>query len=109
NLPHLLEINDPRISRGASSDHLWLMFFCLARQLVVIDALALAIDSIVDHRVKSAGKIRFVTVREMAPVGQVHRQNTVAGLQDAEINHHVGLAAAMRLNIYVLGAEQLLG
>ena len=42
-------------------------------------------------------------------MGQVEPQHRVARLQRREIDGHVGLRAAVRLHVGVLGAEQLLG
>ena len=58
--------------------------------------------------VKLAGEIRLVAVREVAAVGEVHGEHLVAGLEHGEIDGHVGLAAGVRLDVGVLGAEELL-
>ena len=50
-----------------------------------------------------------MAVREMAAVGEIHRQNLVAGFEHREINGHVRLRAAVRLHVDVLAAEELLG
>ena len=44
----------------------------------------------------------------MAAVRQVHRQDRVAGLQQREVDGHVGLRAGVRLDVGVLAAEELL-
>src|ERR1700739_461653 len=72
-LSHLLEIDDPWIGGRSSGDHPRLMLLRLTCQLVVIDTLGLAIYSIVNNRIETPGKIRFVTVGKMAPMRQVHR------------------------------------
>ena len=48
-----------------------------------------------------------MAVREMAAVREIHAEDRVAGLQNREINRHVGLAARVRLNVDMLGAEKL--
>ena len=58
--------------------------------------------------VKLAGKIRRMTVGEMAAVSEIHRQNLVARFDRGEINRHVRLRAAVRLHVDVFGAENLL-
>ena len=45
----------------------------------------------------------------MAAVRKVHAENGIAGLQDRQIDGHVRLAAGMRLNVDVLGAEKFFG
>src|SRR5437016_11317820 len=53
-----------------------------------------------------AGKIGFVAVSEMPAVAEIHRQNLVARLEEREIYRHVCAAAAVWLDIRVLGAEE---
>ena len=50
-----------------------------------------------------------MSVREMAAVREIHRQNLVARFQHREINGHVRLRAAVRLHVDVLAAEKPLG
>jgi len=50
-----------------------------------------------------------MAVGEVAAVGQIHPQHGVARLEHGEVNRLVGLAAGDRLDVGVLGAEQLLG
>src|SRR5215472_15700828 len=69
-LSHLLEVDEPRIGGRAGGDHPRLMLFRLPRQMIVVDTLSLAVYSIMNHRIETPGKIRFVTVSEMAPVRQ---------------------------------------
>ena len=52
--------------------------------------------------------VQLHAVRQMAAVGQVEPQHRVARLERREIDRHVGLRAAVRLHVGVLGAEQLL-
>ena len=48
-------------------------------------------------------------MREVAAVGQVQSENSVARLQDGRIGLHVGLRSRMGLHIGVLCAKKLLG
>jgi hypothetical protein len=105
-LAHALEINDARIGAGADGDHLRLVFARQRRELVVINPLVPGADAVVDDLEKPAGEIRLVAVREMAAMGQIHRQHLVAGLEHGEINGHVRLAAGVRLDVGVFRAEQ---
>ena len=50
-----------------------------------------------------------MSVREMAAVRQIHRQNLVAGFQHREVNGHVCLRTAVRLHVDVFAAEKPLG
>jgi hypothetical protein len=45
----------------------------------------------------------------MAALRKIHSQDHIARFQDREIRRHIGLRARMRLNIDVIGAEDLLG
>ena len=47
-------------------------------------------------------------VGEMAAVGEVHGQDLVARFEGGEIDGHVGLRAAVRLHVDVVGAEKRL-
>ena len=53
-------------------------------------------------------EIRLVAVRQVAAVGQVHRQHFVPRLKEGEIHRHVRPAARVGLHIGMLGPEQLL-
>ena len=50
-----------------------------------------------------------MAVREVAAVREVHAEHRVAGLEQRQIDAHVGLGAGVRLHVGVLGAEQRLG
>ncbi len=100
------EINDAGIRGGARGDHRRPDFLGLFLQSVVIDLLRFRADAVLTDLVKFAGKIRGMAVGEMAAVGEVHRQNLVARLQHREVNGHVRLRAAVRLDVYVFAAEQ---
>ena len=49
-----------------------------------------------------------MAVGEMAAVREVHREDFVAGLEHGEVNGHVRLRAAVRLDVDVVAAEELL-
>ena len=50
-----------------------------------------------------------MAVRQVAAVREVHAEHGVAGLQQRQVDAHVGLRAGVRLHVDVIGAEQLLG
>ena len=56
-----------------------------------------------------AGEADLGAVGEVAAVRQRHRQHRVAGLQERAVDGEVGVGARVRLQVGVLGAEQLLG
>jgi len=45
----------------------------------------------------------------MTAMAQVHSHNGITGLEKGEIGCHVGLTAAMRLDVGMLGLEQFFG
>ena len=104
-LAHALEINGARIGAGTDSDHLRLVFTRHLGELVVIDALVVFADAVMDDLKEFTGEIGLVAVRQMAPVRKVHGQHFVSRFEDGEIAGHVGLAAGVGLDVDVIGAE----
>src|SRR5690606_34054050 len=49
------------------------------------------------------------TVGQVAAVGQAHAENGVTGAEQGQVDGGVGLGAGVRLDVGVVGAEQLLG
>ena len=56
--------------------------------------------------IKFAGKIRRMPVGEMTAVREIHRENFVARLNRGEIDRHIGLRTAVRLDVDMLGAKE---
>jgi hypothetical protein len=56
--------------------------------------------------VELAGEVDRVAVREVPAVGKLHRQELVARLQDGCVDGEVRLAAGVRLDVRMLGAEK---
>ena len=50
-----------------------------------------------------------MSMGKMPAVSEIHGQNLVSRFNRGEIDRHVRLGTAMRLNIYMLGPEKLLG
>ncbi len=98
-LAHPGEVDDLRVGRGPCGDHFGLIFLRDHGKLVVINRLALFGDTVVFHFVKFAGEIGKVPVGEVTAVGEVHRENLVAGLEDAEVDGGIGLRSAVRLHV----------
>src|SRR5258708_6140294 len=74
-LTHPLEIDNSRIGAGADSDHSGLMSVCKSGQLLVINPLVLLVDAIMENLEIFAGEVRFVTVRQVPAVRQIHRKH----------------------------------
>ena len=56
--------------------------------------------------VELAAEVQGHAMGQVAAVGQVHAQDPVARLEDAEVGGHVGLGAGVRLDVDVLGARE---
>ena len=83
----------------------------LAREgahLVLVDDAGLAGDAVVDDRVEPAREVDLQAVGQVAAVVEPQREHRVARLEEPEVDGHVRLRARVRLDVRVLGAEQLL-
>jgi hypothetical protein len=58
--------------------------------------------------VELGGEVQAHAVRQMAAMGEIHRQDGVARVKQRAVNGGVGLRARVRLDVGVIGAEQLL-
>ena len=103
------EVDQPRDRRAAADDHLGPVLAGQVADLVVVDELGLA------RRRRSATALNHLpekddlrAVGQVAAVRQRHRQDGVAGLQERAVDGEVGAGARVRLQVGVLGAEQLL-
>ena len=85
---------------------------CSRRQLrdgVVVEALVLLADAVVDGLEPLARQVRLGAVGQVAAGGEVHGEEGVAGLQQRQEHGLVGLAAGVRLDVGEAGAEELAG
>ncbi len=103
------EVEGAGVGGSADDDELGLVLQGQAAHLVHVDLLGLPVHVVPDELVENAGAVQGVAVGEVAAVGQVQAQDGVARLQDREVDSHVGLGAAVRLDVGVLGPEELLG
>ena len=92
-LAHAFEVDLARIGRGTDGDQRGLELTRGFFELLVIDPLVFGRNTVVGHIVKTAGEICLVTVREMAAVREVHREDLIAGFEHREIDCSVGLRA----------------
>ena len=70
-----------------------------AAHLVVVDALILLGDAVGEDVEVLAGQVHGGAVRQVAAVGEVHAQDRVAGLEQAEVHRDVRLRAGVRLHV----------
>ena len=80
----------------------------LREHLVVVDEHRLARHAVVGDRVEPPGEVDLEPVREVAAVRELEREDRVARLQHRHVDGHVRLSAGVRLDVRVLGAEELL-
>ncbi len=102
-------IEEARVGGSAGSDHGGLRLFRQPGKGVVIDPLGFFIHAVMRDLVKLAGEIGGMPVGKMATVGKVHGQDAVADLEGGKVDRHVGLGAAVRLDVGVFGTEEAFG
>ena len=100
-------IDLPGIRTGTGHDHLGLQLAGHRGNLIVIDPMVILTNTVMSHVVQLAREIQVHSVSQVPAVGQVHRQVGVTRFQFSQVDRHVGLAARVRLNVGVLGTEQL--
>ena len=103
---HPLEVPQPRVGAGPADDELGPDLAGLGLHRVVVDALGVLADAVGVDLVQLAAEVEGHAVGQVAAVGQVHAQDPVARLEHAEVGGHVGLGAAVGLDVDVLGARE---
>src|SRR6185503_8560347 len=73
-----------------------------------VDDAGLARDAVVDDRVEPAREVDLQAVGQVAAVVEPQREHRVTRLEEPEVHGHVRLRPRVRLDVRVLGAEQLL-
>jgi hypothetical protein len=107
-LSEALRVDLARVRRAAADDQLRRRLLRDPENLVEVDQVGLAVDSVAGDRVEPAGEVDLEAVGEMTTVVEPHGENRVSGLQRGEVDAHVRLRTRMRLHVCVLGAEELL-
>ena len=105
----LVKLDRSRISGGAGNDQLRLAFQCDAADLVIVDLFRLGRNAVGNKIEIGAAHVHGAAVGQMAAVGEAHAHDRVPGLEHREVDRHVGLRAAVGLNVCVLSAEKLAG
>ena len=100
-------INDLRVCGEARHDHFRLMLKRQRFNLVIVDLTAGLVQTVLDRVVDLAGKVDMGTVGQMTTVSQAHPQYGIARLAQGHIDGGVGLRTGVRLDVGVVGAEQL--
>ena len=104
-----LEVEEPRVRRPAGEDHLRPALLREPLDLVHVDQARLAVDVVGGDLVEPPGEVDLHPVRQMAAVGELEPHHRVARRHQRLVRGGVGLRAGVRLDVRVLGPEQLLG
>ena len=102
------EVQNLRVGAEAGDDHLRLVLNGQAFNFVVVDQAGIG-DAVLHGVVHLAGEADAGAVGQVAAMGQAHAQYGVTGFQQGQVHGAVGLRTGVRLDVGVVGAEQLLG
>ncbi len=101
-------LDGTRVRRAAADDQTRPGLLRQPQHLVVVDGHRLPRDAVADDRVEPAAEVDLQAVRQMTAVVEAEREDRVPGLEGGHVDGHVRLRARVRLDVRVLGAEQLL-
>ncbi|MNQ94298.1 hypothetical protein D3C85_1098080 [compost metagenome] len=102
------EIQGARIGAEPGDYHLRLVFDGQALDFGVVDQ-AILIDAVLHGVVQLARGRHLGAVGQVAAVGQAHAEDGIAGIDQRQVHGRVGRGTGVRLDVGVVGAEQLLG
>jgi hypothetical protein len=102
-----LPLHLARVRGVAGDDDIGFELAGLLGHPLVVDVPRLGVDLVLLDVVHLPGEVHVVAVAQVPPVGQVEREDLVAGLQHREVDAHVGLRAGVGLDVDVLCAPQL--
>ena len=103
------EIDEAGVRRRSSDDHPRLVLQRDRADLVVVDGLGVLAHAVGHDLEPLAGEVDLGSVGEVATVRQAHGQDGLAGLDEGAVRREVGARAAVRLEVGMLCAEELLG
>ena len=99
-----------RIGTKARQDDLRLMFLRHPLQLIVVNLTCSHILHLVTDEIILAGTMRHGrTMRQVATMTQIHREDGIAWLAPCKIHCFIRLSATVRLDISMVSPEELLG
>ena len=108
-LTHSLEVDFAGVGAGSGHDELGPVLTGQFSQGIVVDGFRVLPDSVGNDAIHPAGEVQRMAMGEVSPVGQVHAEDGLPGLQCRHVNGHVGLCSGMGLHVGMIGAEQFLG
>ncbi len=107
-LAHFLKIYHARIRAGSGNYELGLTLAGRLHSFFVVDHLCFGVDTVEAGVKILAGYRGLRAVRQVAAVTEIHTEYGIARLQKSKVDSDVCLRAGVRLNIGVLGSEELL-
>ena len=106
--PERREVDEAGVRGGAGDDHLGPVLQGLRAHMVVVDRLGALDDPVGDRLEPLAREVHRRTVREVSAVLEVHGEDGVARLEQRRVDGEVRGGTGVRLQVRVLGTEQLL-
>ena len=76
---------------------------------VHVDAFRIRINAVMDDIVVPAREVLLQPMAQMPAVVELQRQNGVTRFQKRMVGSHIRLSACVRLDVYMVNAEELLG
>ena len=107
-LGEAVEVERAGVGARADDDDLRPMLLRQPRHLVEVDGLIALAEPVRDDLEQLAGEVHRRAVGEVAAEVEAHGEQRVARLRQREVGRHVGLRPGVRLDVGVLGAEELL-
>ena len=102
------KIQGAGIGAGPGDDHLGAVLQGEFPEAGEVHLFGLPVHAVGHRLEEAAGEIHRGPVAQVAAMRQVHTHNGITGLQEGEIDGHIGLAAGMGLDVGVRRAEDLL-
>ena len=103
------EIDAPWIGRRARHDDARTLFFGHLSHHVIVDAVGLAVDSVLHRTPEGAGDADVPAVGQMPSHGERKTHDRFARFQEAEVNRKIGRRTRIRLHVDMFRFEQCLG
>jgi len=103
------EIQDAGVGARSGDDQLRPVLQCQSPHLVHVDASGLPRHPVVEEGVRPSREVDGKTMREMPPMGKVHGEDRIPGLQSSGIDRLIGRRTRMRLHVGMFGAKSRLG
>ena len=104
-----LKIDGSGVCRCTGNDQLGLMLFRHIADVVVIDQAGSMVHIIGYHIVILTGNIGRTAMGQVSAVGKAHTHQRITGLQQRQLNSHIGLCTGVGLHIGKFCTKQLLG